>query len=144
MIRHDIQTECHFRDSPGTRGKHPVFDPGDHRGAVGATKRRLLETIHDPSLEVQTWMDMDPDLVSAITLQETMMFVIFINDACSPPPPSAVEKNRARFNQSLLLIINYRGGQAPRGLTRSFSWSRRRRRKLLRMSPRQNLRPHIP
>jgi len=46
--------------------------------AVEATGGRLSAAIHDPALEVQTWKEMAPDLVSAITLQETMMFVIFM------------------------------------------------------------------
>jgi ABC-type lipoprotein release transport system permease subunit len=46
--------------------------------AVEKTKERLLRTITDPALEVQTWMDMAPDLVSAIRLQESMMVIIFL------------------------------------------------------------------
>jgi putative ABC transport system permease protein len=46
--------------------------------AVEKTRQRLLRKITDPALEVQTWMDMAPDLVSAIRLQESMMIVIFL------------------------------------------------------------------
>lgn len=48
------------------------------KNSVDAVKDRLVKKIKNPSLEINTWKDMAPNLVSAVQLQETMMLVIFI------------------------------------------------------------------
>ncbi len=47
------------------------------KSSVGTVKERLSKKIKDP-LELLTWKEMAPNLVSAIQLQETMMFIIFL------------------------------------------------------------------
>ncbi len=48
------------------------------KNRAGAVRDRLLKKITDPALEVLSWQDMAPNLVSAIQLQEAMMYVIFV------------------------------------------------------------------
>lgn len=47
------------------------------KDGVDAVKSRLSPAVRPP-LEVLTWKEMAPNLVSAIQLQETMMFIIFL------------------------------------------------------------------
>jgi ABC-type lipoprotein release transport system permease subunit len=47
------------------------------RSGVDAVKRALIASIGDPGLEVLSWKDMAPNLVSAIQLFDTMMYIFF-------------------------------------------------------------------
>lgn len=44
---------------------------------VDRIKRRLIETAGEPGLEILSWKDMAPNLVSAIKLFDTMMYIFF-------------------------------------------------------------------
>ncbi len=47
------------------------------RNEVDAVKRALIASINNPGLEVLSWKDMAPNLVSAIQLFDTMMYIFF-------------------------------------------------------------------
>lgn len=47
------------------------------RDLAPAAKRFLRSAAHDPSLEVLTWMDMAPSLVSVVKVFDTMMYIFF-------------------------------------------------------------------
>jgi ABC-type lipoprotein release transport system permease subunit len=44
---------------------------------VDAVKKSLIDAIADPGLEVLSWKDMAPNLVSAVALFNTMMYIFF-------------------------------------------------------------------
>jgi putative ABC transport system permease protein len=48
------------------------------KGIVDSVARHLAARIQDPSLEILTWKDMAPNLVSAIKLYDSMMFIFFM------------------------------------------------------------------
>jgi len=49
-----------------------------HRDQVGSVKARLQKAITEPSLTVLTWKDMAPNLLRAVALFDTMMYVMFL------------------------------------------------------------------
>ncbi len=49
----------------------------DNKAHVDSAKRSLVRQIADPSLEILTWKDMAPSLVSLINLSNTMMYIFF-------------------------------------------------------------------